>query len=96
MSHTNDELYAGLQDLYGRQIQLQERLLEQHKFHLALLALLAAKLPNLTPEEAASLTTASNRSSLVEQEEAFLEALKSGLEKLPKTSAKSPFTISPT
>lgn len=92
MNYTTDELYAGMRQLLSLCIQQQEMIALQQEQIDHLTRIVMKSLPTISEDDrAAYLSRTSARSSHAEHEQAFVATLKAGFQKLPETSARSPF-----
>ena len=94
MSYTNEELYSGLRDICWLHLQLNDRILALEQLNATLLGVLARNWAGISDDDRLKLLSLSaSQETTVEHAESFSRDLKAGFEKLPKTTAKSPFSI---
>jgi hypothetical protein len=92
MSYTTDELYAGMRQLLSLCIQQQEMIALQQEQIDSVMSIVIRSLPAISEDDrAAYLSRTSARSSHTEHAQAFVASLKSAFQRLPETSARSPF-----
>lgn len=92
MSYTTDELYAGMRQLLSLCIQQQEMIVLQQEQIDSVTSIVIKSLPAISDDDRADYRSrTSARSSHAEHARAFVASLKSAFQRLPETSARSPF-----